>query len=149
MAELKGKNAAISTGVNGANKVPSGEHVGRVRCLFETVDFATVPAGAGDTVLLGAKLQAGARILETVVQGPALAGSVDVGWMANLQDALSANGLIAAGSIAAASKIVMAAGAPGLGKKFESETQIFATLSAAVTAGAGKYLNVWVYYVLD
>lgn len=149
MAELKGKNATVAKGVNGATKIPSGEHVGRVRCLLETVDFTTVAASASDTVLLGAPLQAGARVLEVVVSGPALAGSIDVGWQANVQDALDADGFIAAGSIAAASKIEMAAGAPGLGKKFESETQIFGTFSAGITAGANKYLNVWVYYVLD
>lgn len=151
MPEYKGTNAAIATGVNGANKVPSGEHVGRVRCLYEEIDFVNLTTAANDVILVGAKLQQGARVLEAVIASSALggAGTFHLGWNANVQDALDADGFIASAATAAASKTVMAAGAPGLGKKFESETQVTLTSNGAVTAGANKVLKVWLYYVLD
>ncbi len=152
MAELKGSNAAIATGVNGASKIPSGEHVGRVRCLYDEYDFTTVGTGAADTILIGGKLQAGARVLEAVIASSDLggAGTFHLGWQANLQDALDADGFIASADTSGqAAKVEMQAGAPGLGKKFESETQVFLTSTGVVASGANKIIRTWLYYVLD
>lgn len=151
MAQYKGKNAAIATGVNGAAKLESGEHVGRVRMLYEEIDLTAQALAATDTILVGAKLQAGARVIEAVIAAPVAfgVGTLDLGWSASLTDALDADGFIAAGNVSAAAKIVMPAGAPGLGKKFDSETQVLITANGTIAAGAGKVLKVWLYYVLD
>jgi len=152
MPEYKGKNSTIAKGVNGASKINSGEHVGRVRCLYEEIDLTAQALAAADTILVGAPLQGGARVLEAVIAGPALGGTstFNLGWQANLQDVLDDDGFIAGAAVGAGpTKVVMAAGAPGLGKKFESETQVIVTNSGAVAAGGGKIVKIWLYYVLD
>lgn len=158
MAEYQGKNAAVANGVNGANKVPQGEHVGRVRCLYDEVDLSNTASGVNngaglagaDTVKIGPKLQAGARVLNIVLSaGSVAAGTYDIGWTATATDVVDADGF-GAGQVAAIyGKAETPAGSPGLGKKFESATQITLTATGAVAAAANKLAKVWVYYVLD
>ena len=77
-------------------------------------------------------------------------GIFDFGWQDNGEDALDANGLVSGADAGGqAVKAVCAASNPGLGKKFEVETQLQLTFSEASDAALGKSIKAWVYYVLD
>jgi hypothetical protein len=151
MAALQGVNAAIAQDVNGAKKIPSGEHKGKERILFDEYTFLAEAAN-NDTLDIGGKLPAGARVVGAVVNSPDLGGTgtLNLGFSANGVDAADDDAFIAGAD--ASGQAVLAqpgAGVAGIGKQFAADTQVQLKFVGATASATGKKIQSWIRYVLD
>jgi hypothetical protein len=148
MAEILGLNAGKVANAQGV-KINKGEVSGRVRCLYDE-KLMTAEASDLDTLRVGAKLPAGARVVGGVVKSPDLGGSgtLRLGYEANGVDTLSSD---AFGVSMDSSGQALHFNLNGLavGKKFEKETQVFLTFNGATASATNKTIQVWLFYVVD
>lgn len=147
MAQYYGSNATLRDNSVPSKKIAAQDAGGRLRCAYDEFSLPSALA-LGDLINLG-KVPSGARIHDVTLDCDALtAGAVNVGWLANGVDNASANGFMAAQSVAAAARVSLAAGAAGAWKVFGADTQLQIAVSTAITATSGK-IRLSVRYSLD
>ena len=153
MAELYGNNFKLAYVDVPAKQVGVGEQAGRKRILFDSHLFAANVNAIADVIKIG-KLPKGARVLEAVISAPSMGttGIFDLGWAASGDglEAADADGFIVGSDAGGqAVKSLMAAGRPGLGKKFLSDVDVQLVLTEATDAALNKTISVWIEYILD
>lgn len=143
------KNSDIVNDVNGAAKVDSGEVVGRVRVLFEEITFSGLSV-LNAVTKVGAKLPAGARVLDATVLGQDVTlGSYTLGHAKSANHSADAAAFVTAVFTTAAIAKPAVASNAGIGVKYLDEMQIELKCTAASVASDGKKLKLWINYVLD
>lgn len=157
MATLYGDNATLRQN-RPEDKIDVTEQHGRMRILKDAITLAA-ELTAGDKILMGAKLPAGAMIVEAALQSPQLgtvggAGELSVGWQAGADgvEAADVDGLFAAvevGSASANVKLSDSLAFAGYLKKFSEEVQLEITANETTDAGIGDEITLVVYYVVD
>ena len=152
MAELKGLNAALRSSVPPSNIKSNAQH-GRLRVLSDSFTPA-VEFGAGDTVLLGAKLPKGAKIYGAELDAPILdttSTDIDVGIAANGDQAADLDAFIDGADFVAAKLVRMSddQGLAGHLLELDDEAQVTLTSVAATDAAIGKLIRFKLWYAVD
>ncbi len=151
MADFNAKNYDL------INSVPSkqadvGEVVGKMKVLFDEFTCGQNVYAISDKILVGAKLPKGARVLEAQLVSPSLGttGIMQLGFLANGVDAEDLDAfIVSADAGGQAVKALIPAGAAGLHKKFEAETQLVINFTEASDAANGDKISVAIHYVMD
>lgn len=156
---------AVKYGVNATKIAASpmqlaeqGECGGKLRVLFDQYTL-TAALAQNDTIELGSKIPAGARVLDVVMNLSAsldaAAGTVDVGWKASddAAEAADADGFMDAVDATAAATFIMSddeGTRPGLYKKFTAAVQpvIKATHAGGLDSTSGT-ISLAIYYVVE
>lgn len=135
---------------NPRTKIEPGEVSGRKKSAYAEFSITAVPTNADVINML--KLPAGARITDATIKCGDLgtAGTLEVGWAQNAAgDGASPSGLFSALDVntAAINKRASTAVVPGILKKFNAETLIYITVTAAWTVTSGM-IQLEVEYVM-
>lgn len=151
MADFNAKNYDL------INSVPSkqadvGEVVGKMKVLFDEFTCGQNVYAISDKILVGAKLPKGARVLEAQLVSPSLGttGIMQLGFLANGVDAEDLDAfIVSADAGGQAVKALIPAGAAGLHKKFEADTQCVINFTEASDSANGDKISVAIHYVMD
>lgn len=152
MAEFNGNNYGKIYSNVPSEAIGIGEFSGKVKMLFDSFTCEQNVYAINDIVKMGAKLPKGARVLEAVLVSPSLGttGIMQLGFANNGVDVADPDAFIASADAGGADvKALMPAGAAGLGKKFEAETEIQIKFTEASDAANGLEIKAWLLYVLD
>jgi hypothetical protein len=151
MADFDAKNYSLINSVP-AKQAEIGEVCGKMKILFDEFDCAQNVYAISDKILIGAKLPKGARVLEAQLVSPSLGttGIMQLGFLANGVDAQDLDAfIVSADAGGQAVKALIPAGAAGLHKKFEAETQLVINFTEASDAATGDKISVAIHYVMD
>lgn len=152
-------------GTNAAKAVASipqlmsqAEVSGKIHVHYDEYVFAGDLA-AGDVILMGAKLPAGARVLEVVLDSPDLdsgsTGALTSGWQASddAVEAADADGFLTTVDVHTAGKAqsmsaLLCSNVPGKFKKFNAAVQPAITISGETDATTGTIRQA-IYYTFE
>lgn len=146
MATFNGVNYALKT-AEPTQKVQEGEVKGKVSFLYDEITLAGEVAPS-DTILLGANLPKGARVIDAGILSGALGAPAAVNCQIRLGYAGSDAAFIAQASVATAVKLKMGSEV-GLLARLSADTQPVITVNTASAGAAGKKIQVWIEYVMD
>lgn len=133
-------------------KIGKGETNGRVRCLYDEHTFVADVNAISQTIDIGAKLPAGARVLfgKTKVGSTGTTGIYKIGHLASASgDIVAADDAFGSNFDPGAAAVETDLTGAGLGKKFDEAVQVQVTLTEATDSALGEVLKVWLFYVVD
>lgn len=144
---LQGVNYAKTVAVP-QEFIEPGDHVGKVRCLYDEHTFAADVNGVGETILMGGKLPPNARILDAIVKCPSLGttGIFKLGYSGD-DDYFIPVAQLDAGGQAVLGKATAASA--GLGNKLDEEVQPLITFTEATDNAQDVKLQMWILFSLD
>ncbi len=151
MAEFKGVNKTYIDSVPPV-KVPKGESYGIKRVLYD--EFTITEDMSGDTVLMGSKIPAGARVHQATLYSPDM-GTVtaDIGWLISDDgvEAADTDGFFDGVDIGAAADTFLMTEVlgtvPGIFKQFASPVQVQVLFNT--TTGTSGTIKLAIEYVVD
>lgn len=155
MATKYGVNATLIAAVP-PSRAGIGEQGGRVRVIYDSYTLTADLTGGTDSIAMGGKIPAGARILDVHIKCADLDGSggtIDVGWEAS-SDAVEAadpDGFMTLVDVTSADVFKMSdddAAPVGLYKKFTAAVQPAIAITGDTDATSGS-IQMAIYYTLD
>lgn len=152
MTRFYGSNASLGQG-EPKQRVDSRDQNGRVMVMRDEYTFPAEIA-ANDDIIFGRKLPAGAKVIDAILDSPAIAGltDMDLGWLDNGVDGVDLDGFLDGIDISSAKRQHMddAQGRPGQYKQFSEETEVVLTANAGPsTTATGKKVQVEIRYVMN
>ena len=158
--------STVNQGVNYAKTqaspfeaVDQSEVNGRLHVQYDSF-VITATSAAGDTILMGTPLPAGARVLAALLDSPRLdvsnSSTISFGWLASadLVEAAQSAGFLAAqdvhtAGIAASMTSALAGANVGKFKKFQSAVQPVLTFVAGPTTVTTGTIQTTIHYTFD
>lgn len=156
MATVYGNNADKLLVDVPAQQLDAGDAGGRVRSIYDKYTL-TADLASADVIKMGAKIPAGARVIECILKCADLdasGGTLDVGWEASADAVESANtsGFYSNVDVATAADVFLAsqnaASPAGIMKKFSSAVQPIITVDGDTDATTGD-IELVILYIVD